>query len=166
MDSNIEDYSSRILEQLSSSVYCAYIAHVDKAMDEYKLSGVLKGELEGFLIVSGDSLLAAKYRELCDKQFAREEAVLIGIEKENIKEMYLKLTNNKVKSRKQNLGIPILFLYKGDHLLKHLDFSITDRMSDQIVDDLYKSIGDLKLVTKMVSSFREYNQMKGRYENN
>jgi hypothetical protein len=39
-------------------------------------------------------------------------------------------------------------------------------MSDQIVDDLYKSIGDLKLVTKMVSSFREYNQMKGRYENN
>lgn len=166
MISNIEEYSAKVLEQLTSNVYCTYIAHIDKAMDEYKISGVLQGALEGFLVVSGDSLLAAKYRELCDTQFHREEAILIGIEKEKIKEMYATLTNNKLKNRKKDLGIPILFLYKGDHLLKHLDFKVDDQMAEQITDELYRNIKDANLVKKMVFSFKEFNRLKGRHEDN
>ena len=45
MISNIEEYSAKVLEQLTSNVYCTYIAHIDKAMDEYKISGVLQGAL-------------------------------------------------------------------------------------------------------------------------
>lgn len=116
----------------------------------------MKGAIEGFLVVSGDSLLAAKYRELCDCSFERKESVLVGIEKENIKEIYYKLSNKKIKNLKRKLGVPVLFLYKGDHLLRHLDFDINSNLADLITNDLEKAVG-LERLEKVINSFKEYN---------
>lgn len=166
---SIEEYADTILNTLSGDLYISYMAHIDKAMDEYKKSGSLKGAIEGFLVVSGDSLLAAKYRELCDCSFERKESVLVGIEKENIKEIYYKLSNKKITNLKRKLGVPVLFLYKGDHLLRHLDFDINSNLADLITNDLEKAVG-LEKLEKVINSFKEYNlllkEKKERNESN
>jgi|Laugrefa1bdmlbdn_1035148.scaffolds.fasta_scaffold00600_9 hypothetical protein len=153
---SIEEYANTILNTLSGDLYISYMAHIDKAMDEYKKSGTLKGALEGFLVVSGDSLLAAKYRELCNSSFERKESVLVGIEKQNIKELYYKLSNKKIKNLKRKLGVPVLFLYKGDHLLRHLNFDINTKLADIITENLEKAVG-IENLEKVIKSFKEYN---------
>lgn len=158
--SNIQEYADTIVSNYSSKLYGVYMNHIAKAMDGYKETGKMSGDIAGFLVISGDSLLAARYREWSDAQFSRDGVVFVGIEKKKTQEAFDHLTKRGIEELNLSLGIPVLVFFRGDYELRYLDFQIDDNDANNIIDCISLETIDSTEVRKIFALVREYHNMK------
>lgn len=156
---NIQEFSNHVVGHYSSKLYGVYMVQIHKAMENLNKGNKLSGIASGFLIISGDSLLAARYRELSDSSFERDGIVLVGLEKEKIQESFDSLTRKRVDRVEFGAGIPLLIFYRGDHELRYLDFQIDDLEADKILDGLPPEYQERDEVRKVFASVRRYHDL-------
>ena len=157
---NMSDFADTVILEYSAKLYSVYMTHIDQAMDRFKETGEMRGDVAGFLVISGDSLIAARYREVSDAYFDRDGVVLVGLEKCKVKDCFDNLTRHNLEEINFEVGIPVLIFYKGDFDLRYLDFQINDEDADRIIKVLFEAIQDETQVRKVYSSVREYHLRK------
>lgn len=157
---SIQEFADTVISSYSSKLYGVYMNHIATAMDGFKETGKMSGDIAGFLVISGDSLLAAKYREWSDAHFSRDGVVFVGIEKRKTQEAFDHLTKRGIEQLNLDLGIPVLIFFRGDYELRYLDFQIDDDDANRILDSISLETIDSAEVRKIFSLVREYHNLK------
>lgn len=161
MPKNITTYTKWLLKSQLADIYSylfktitttMYAAKDDPSIDP------LKDGPSALVIISGDSLPAAAYRERSDGEFPRDSYLIFSIYGRNIHKGFQEVLKLDFENIDETKGWPILVCWHGSAVIEYLDFQITPITFKKFCQKL----GTEDQQQKALIAVRDYMRLKNR----
>ena len=131
---SIEEYSERILEEIRLEVQAQVIVCMLIAINEHEKGAMSQANTKfgGVILISGNSLAGAKYREVSNQSFDKDSYIIFPVFASNLENVVTKLYGkHKVEFPEISTEyVNVFIFYRGGLVVKKLKYSEPDISSE------------------------------------
>lgn len=157
MPETIIKYCKWLMKTQESYIYSYLFRTISTCMDSVKKDSSLdpmKNGPSALVLISGDSLPAAAYRERANGEFPKDSFLLCCIYGRNIHKGFSDVIKLDYEPINEKAGWPMLVCWRGTAIIRYLDFQITPKA----FDDFCESLGKDK--DKVLRDVRDFMRIK------
>lgn len=124
---SIEDYSEKIIEEIRLEVQAQVMVCMLVALNEHKKGSMSEGDTKfgGVVLISGNSLAGAKYREISNQSFDFKDYVIFPVFASNLERVVQKLYGKcPVDFPEVALdSVNVFIFYRGGLVIKNIKYA-------------------------------------------
>jgi len=161
MPENIKTYAQWLFKSQLADIYSYLFRTITTTMYAAKDDPTIDPMKDGpsaLVIISGDSLPAAAYRERANGDFPRDSYLICAIYGKNIHKGFQDVLHLDYESIDETKGWPILICWHGTAVIEYLDFQITPKTFEKFCSKL----GNDEQQKKALIAVRDFMRLKNR----
>lgn len=155
----LEEYSSRIVEEIAMEASAIILLTMMTAIKEIsdETMSMEEAKFGGLVLISGNSLMGAKYREMTGEPFPMDSYLLFPLflkDRENVlRRMGIKKFD-WIPPDTQETPYAFIF-YRGDHCCKQIPRVDLDKHSETLADLVAVKLASMKEGRQLVDVFKQ-----------
>lgn len=160
----LKKFAGNVMRNKQGLLYAYYFQRISETMKKF-IAGEIKNPLtdapSAIVAISGCSLPAAAFRERANGDFPMDSLLITGIFEKDLTKAFSDVINLDFGPIDEKKGIPVLIVYRGGAVVRHLDFDI----SAEGFEDFYSALKvdhQEDQINEMVESFRAFMLIKDK----
>ena len=145
-------------------LYAYYFQRISETMKKF-IAGEIESPLadapSAIAAISGCSLPAAAFQERANGDFPLDSLLITGIFEKNLTKAFTDVINLDFGPIDTKKGIPVLIVYRGGAVVRHLDFDISAEGFEDFYSTL-KADHQEDQINEMVEAFRAFMLIKDK----
>lgn len=165
MPENIATYSKWILKHQAADIY----AYLFKTISTTMKSAVADSSIDpikngpsALVVISGDSLPAAAFRERANGEFPRDSYLICAIYGQKVHKGFSDFLRQDFEEVDDTAGWPILICWRGGAVVRYLDFQVYPAVFKCFFEKLIKDMGGEEPATQVLRDVRDYMRLRAK----
>ena len=163
MPDNIATYSKWILNSQAADIYAYLFKTISTTMKSAAADSSIdpiKNGPSALVVISGDSLPAAAFRERANGEFPRDSYLMCAVYGQNIHQGFADFLRQDFEEVDDTAGWPILICWRGGAVVRYLDFQVYPKAFKSFFEKLIKDAGSEDGATQILRDVRDYMRLK------
>jgi hypothetical protein len=160
----IKKFAGNVMRNKQGLLYAYYFQRISETMKKF-IAGEIESPLadapSAIAAISGCSLPAAAFRERANGDFPLDSLLITGIFEKNLTKAFRDVINLDFGPIDTKKGIPVLIVYRGGAVVRHLDFDISAEGFEDFYSTL-KADHQEDQINEMVEAFRAFMLIKDK----
>jgi len=163
MPENIATYSKWILNSQAADIYAYLFKTISTTMksaaNDSSIDPINNGP-SALVVISGDSLPAAAFRERANGEFPRDSYLMCAVYGQKIHQGFADFLRQDFDEVDETAGWPILICWRGGAVVRYLDFQVYPKVFKSFFQKLIKETGSEEGATQILRDVRDYMMLK------
>lgn len=165
MPENIATYSKWILKHQAADIYAYLFKTISTTMKSAAADSSIdpiKNGPSALVVISGDSLPAAAFRERANGEFPRDSYLICAIYGQKVHKGFSDFLRQDFEEVDDTAGWPILICWRGGAVVRYLDFQVYPAVFKCFFEKLIKDMGGEEQATQVLRDVRDYMRLRAK----